>query len=317
MQVAGTNPVVALFPKDGTTPNLSAGFTSTYSGTAAIYVTGMTPGNYSLTIGGVSQASKVADSQGVIKMTGTAGTYAFTDTDSPVTLSIGTTTLSDATLSVSYFSQLLGVGGTIPYTWAITSGALPTGLSLNTSSGAISGIPTATGAFSITTQITDAAAGTATQVLGLNVGAGVIPIGVTSASSNPAILSSDSTPSVAITASTTGGATPFAWTLPTNTAGCSPTTGSGNTFTAVCTTPGAVDFLVTDSASNSADITFTVQSGIPPVSSSAAAGIFGKAALRGRSGLGSGTGPVTVTWSTLTSAQWAALTSIQWAGLIP
>ena len=256
VQVAGANPVVALFPKNGTTPALSAGFTSTHTGTAAIFVAGMVPGNYGVTINGGASSNYVADSSGVLKLSGgTAGTYAITNSDSQVPLSIGTTTLFDATLSVSYFTQLLGVGGVVPYTWALTIGSLPAGLSLNTVSGVISGIPTVTGAFSFTISLTDSASTVVTQALSLNVGAGILPVGVTSSSPNPAILGFGG---VTLTASTVGGIAPFTWTLPTNTAGCLPTTGSGNTFVTTCVIPGNADILVTDSSANVADVAFNV-----------------------------------------------------------
>lgn len=61
-----------------------------------------------------------------------------------------------------YSSTLTGLGGTPPYTYAITSGALPTGLNLNTSTGAITGTPTAPGPFSFTAQLTDSMSATAT-----------------------------------------------------------------------------------------------------------------------------------------------------------
>lgn len=47
------------------------------------------------------------------------------------------------------------VGGTPPYAFSIASGSLPPGLSLDGSTGKISGIPTATGTFSCTVQVMD------------------------------------------------------------------------------------------------------------------------------------------------------------------
>jgi hypothetical protein len=46
-------------------------------------------------------------------------------------------------------------GGTSPYTWAITAGALPAGLALNGGSGALSGTPSASGDFSVTITVRD------------------------------------------------------------------------------------------------------------------------------------------------------------------
>lgn len=53
------------------------------------------------------------------------------------------------------YSEALGAqGGTSPYTFAVTGGALPAGLSLS-SAGVISGTPAATGTASFTVTVTD------------------------------------------------------------------------------------------------------------------------------------------------------------------
>ena len=54
--------------------------------------------------------------------------------------------------------------GSTPITWSVTAGALPTGLSLNAGTGALTGTPTASGAFSWTVTATNTA-GTALEVL--------------------------------------------------------------------------------------------------------------------------------------------------------
>jgi hypothetical protein len=55
----------------------------------------------------------------------------------------------------AYSSSLGATGGIPPYTFAITSGSLPTGLNLNSSTGAITGTPTVAGAFAFTASVTD------------------------------------------------------------------------------------------------------------------------------------------------------------------
>jgi hypothetical protein len=87
-------------------------------------------------------------------------------------LAITTTTLPNGTVGIAYNTTLQSSGGTPPVTWAVTVGALPAGLALNTSTGAIAGSPTTTGASSFTVQATDSAtptAQTATQALSITV----------------------------------------------------------------------------------------------------------------------------------------------------
>lgn len=56
--------------------------------------------------------------------------------------------------------NLSATGGVAPYTWAITSGTPPTGVTLSPS-GALSGTPSGVGSFPVTATVTDSTAGTA------------------------------------------------------------------------------------------------------------------------------------------------------------
>jgi hypothetical protein len=69
----------------------------------------------------------------------------------PVTLSILTTNLPNGVLGETYAANLQFslTGSTQPVVWQIVSGALPGGLSLNTATGQITGIPTAAGSYGI------------------------------------------------------------------------------------------------------------------------------------------------------------------------
>ncbi|MBZ5554703.1 MAG: putative Ig domain-containing protein [Acidobacteriia bacterium] len=69
-------------------------------------------------------------------------------------ISISPTALPGATLLTPYSQTLTASGGTAPYTFAITSGALPPEISLS-ADGIISGIPTSSGSFNFTITATD------------------------------------------------------------------------------------------------------------------------------------------------------------------
>ena len=73
----------------------------------------------------------------------------------PVALAVTSTSLADGIAGSSYGVTLTASGGTAPYSWAITAGALPAGLSLIGDT--ISGIPTTVETANFTIQVTDSA----------------------------------------------------------------------------------------------------------------------------------------------------------------
>lgn len=62
--------------------------------------------------------------------------------------------LQSGVTGTAYSETVTAQGGTSPYTFSLVSGALPTGLSLN-SSGVISGTPSAAGTSTFTVRVTD------------------------------------------------------------------------------------------------------------------------------------------------------------------
>ncbi len=70
------------------------------------------------------------------------------------TLAIAPTTLKAATVGAAYHAKLTATGGTTPYHWKKTAGALPAGLSLS-STGVISGKPRAGGTAQFAVEATD------------------------------------------------------------------------------------------------------------------------------------------------------------------
>ncbi len=81
-------------------------------------------------------------------------------------LSITTSTLQAGNENTSYSQTLSSQGGTSPYTYTLSSGTLPTGLSLSTT-GIISGTPTTAGTYNFTVQVIDNISATDTQSLSI------------------------------------------------------------------------------------------------------------------------------------------------------
>jgi hypothetical protein len=147
---------------------------TSYSDT--VYAAGGTPADYkfSLSRGGKLPKGLKLNKTGTISGTPTkAGTSSFTVQvkDSGVTaiqaesitvapdvpLSVTTTALPAAKENHSYSKALAATGGTSPYTWAISAGSPPSGISLTTG-GQLTGVPTATGTFTFTVTATDSTA---------------------------------------------------------------------------------------------------------------------------------------------------------------
>ncbi|RWB20854.1 MAG: autotransporter domain-containing protein [Mesorhizobium sp.] len=88
------------------------------------------------------------------------GTQAYSLTVAAPTITLPATTLTDATMGQAYSASLNpATGGTAPYTYAVTGGALPTGVTLS-SAGTLSGTPSAAGNFNFTVTATDSSGGT-------------------------------------------------------------------------------------------------------------------------------------------------------------
>lgn len=88
-------------------------------------------------------------------------------------LTITTGSLPAPTVNQSYSQTVATSGGTAPLTFSVSTGALPTGLSLNAVSGLISGTPPNLGAYSFTIQARDTNAVTATHSYSGTVAGGV------------------------------------------------------------------------------------------------------------------------------------------------
>ena len=70
------------------------------------------------------------------------------------TVTVNPSSLPNGTIGVGYTQTITATGGTAPYTFAVTVGTLPAGLTL-ASDGTLSGIPTATGSSTFTVTATN------------------------------------------------------------------------------------------------------------------------------------------------------------------
>ena len=68
---------------------------------------------------------------------------------------ITTTALANATRGAGYAATVTTSGGKAPFTWALVSGSLPSGLSLDTATGTIAGVPTRDGTWNFSLRVTD------------------------------------------------------------------------------------------------------------------------------------------------------------------
>ena len=128
---------------------------------------------------GVLSGTPTAPVHAAITFTATNGigspaSQSFTLTVTLPPLVLTTTSLPAGTVGVPYSQALTATGGQSPYTWSLSSGALPAGLTLNASTGTISGSPTAPGTADFTAEVTDGNGTTATSALSIGIASPVV-----------------------------------------------------------------------------------------------------------------------------------------------
>src|SRR5450759_1933321 len=219
---AGTPPYNCLLYTSPSPTGLSLNAAGTISGTAT------TQGTYNFTLRVTDSATPTAQST----------TKALSiSISSP--LSITTASLPNGLATTAYSQTLAASGGTPGYTWSVTTGTIPTGLTLN-SSGNIFGTPTTTGTFNFTVKATDATspiAQTATQSLSITIGAA---LSITTAARPNGL----ATTAYSQTLAATGGTAAYVWTLNTGTLPTGLTLNAAGTIAGTPTTAGLYNFTV-------------------------------------------------------------------------
>ncbi len=170
----------------------STGTNGTAYSSSVVGAGGVQPYTYSIGPGTLPTPLTIDPNTGAITGTPSAnGPFAFTANDADATgLPSGTAntsctiTISPAVgpltltcpansgqVGVAYSSSLVASGGTPSYTYSITTGALPTPLLLNSSTGAITGTPDTAGPASFTGKVVDSTSGTpVTMTASCNIG---------------------------------------------------------------------------------------------------------------------------------------------------
>jgi len=163
------------------TAGICSTVTNTYSATAMLQMANVvTPQTVTITMGGVSSApvslsagnnsitfvATGLTSDGLSKLatatfSGTAcasasATYAAPASCTVCSLSLTSSMLANGQVGTAYSQTLTTTGGTAPVSYSVSAGSLPTGLSLNGTTGVISGTPTSATPASFTVSVTDA-----------------------------------------------------------------------------------------------------------------------------------------------------------------
>jgi len=153
---------------------------------------GVPPYNWSIASGNVPPGLALSSAGTLVGTPSSAGAFTFTaqvtDLAQPqevanVVVSVNiidqllvtTAALPNGSPGVYYNVAVAATGGIAPYSWKVTQGSLPTGLSLNRASGVISGKATDTGSSIFTIQISDSQNPVATASASLSISVNMPP----------------------------------------------------------------------------------------------------------------------------------------------
>src|ERR1035438_1637038 len=202
-------------------------------------------------------------------------------------------TLPSGVVSVPYSQTLSATGGTAPYIWFLSGGALPAGLALNNISGTIGGTPYNSGTFQFTASVVDVALLSVTEDLTITINPAALGITTSSLPAGTVGVAY----SQALAAS--GGSPPYSWSVASGTLPAGLSLAAGGTLSGTPGTAGPSSFTVqvTDSASASSTAALSITINPPALgitTSSLPAGTVGVAYSQA---LGASGGSPPYSWS--------------------
>ncbi|MDZ3833321.1 MAG: putative Ig domain-containing protein [Sphingopyxis sp.] len=178
-------PTVILSPTSLAGGTVAASYSQTInaSGGVAPYsfsvTAGALPGGLTLSPGGVLSGTPTAGGNFTFTITASdsfsqTASRAYTLSVAAPTITLPAATLAQGQIGASYSSAITpATGGTAPYSYAVTTGALPLGVTLSATTGALSGTPSAFGTFNFSVTATDSSTGagpySATQAYALTI----------------------------------------------------------------------------------------------------------------------------------------------------
>ncbi|MBR7635740.1 putative Ig domain-containing protein [Janthinobacterium lividum] len=216
-------PVISVTPGSLAAPKVATAYSQQLSASG-----GVAPYAYTVSAGSLP-AGLTLSSSGLLSGTPTAGgnftvtvqaadahqftgTQSYTLVVSSATVSLTPATLPNPTAEAVYTTTLTAAGGTAPYTFSVSSGTLPAGLSLNAATGVLSGTTNVAGSFPFSIKVTDSSTGTGAPFSATN--SYTVTVGAPTITVTPATLPA-ATVATAYSQplSASGGVAPYAYTV--------------------------------------------------------------------------------------------------------
>jgi hypothetical protein len=270
-------PPITVVPPTITNPAAAAAYSTTFSasGMSGAYTFDVSAGALptGLTLNGATgELSGTPRASGAFTFTIRArhntytceGTQAYSINVAPPTLSLAPASLPAGTAGAAYSQPVTASGGNTPYSYAVTSGALPAGLNLS-AVGLLSGTPTASGSFTFEVTATDSTTPTASVARSytLSVAAPVITLAPTSLTAGTAAVAYNAT----IAAS--GGTATYSYSIGSGALPAGLSLSAAGAITGTPTASGSFTFSVTATDSTtpagSGSQSYTLVIGVPVI----------------------------------------------------